>query len=172
MVSAANLVAAGWAAAQPFDFSYDRSHNPFHVPENLGVREPKHDIPPRPQPRVAPPIHFRFAIVRNAVALDYQRKLAAQEVREERTDRHLATEFGSSLRAAKILPQKPLGRCRRVAKLARPGGVAFGLNWHTHFLPTPDPSRKREGHFGRAIPRVTMADDRKSYLLSYTASRA
>ena len=175
MLSAAKLVAAGWARRgapvvvslalrplrqQPLDFQPDRRHHALGIPQHFAIGEAQHGIAFALHPSIAPRVPFGRGIVREAVAFHHQLQRPAQEVGVVRPYRHLPAELRAELAAREVAPQNPLRRCRFPAQGPRAGGVAgcpFGHGAGVAELvhtckrrwPTPGPSRKREGRRGR-----------------------
>ena len=82
----------------------------------------------------------------SAINLDNDSRFAAEEVTNILPDRHLPTEFDAiDLSISKRGPEFPFRVCGIVAKCLRPCGRSKAKGGHKRLLPTPYPSRKREG---------------------------
>jgi hypothetical protein len=83
-----------------------------------------------------------------AIDLDDQVQFAAQEIADERANRHLPREFPpAELAVSEMAPQDALGGSGVVAQALRSAsGSPRGVG-HVQCMPTPYPSRKREGGF-------------------------
>ncbi|GAA4039636.1 hypothetical protein GCM10022281_20630 [Sphingomonas rosea] len=82
----------------------------------------------------------------SAIELDDKSTLAAKEVSNERSYRHLPRKLvAAELPATEMTPQETFGIRRVVAEVSSAASGAFGALSHHVRMPTPGPSRKREG---------------------------
>jgi hypothetical protein len=123
----------------------DRKSHPFRIPQNIAVSEPKYAIPQRfnrLRPRC---IGIQQHFMAEPVDLDDQHQLAAKEIRKMWPDRHLPAELGAQLRLREISPKAAFRWCRLSPQFPRALCVTGLEGRHNARVPTPNPSRKREG---------------------------
>jgi hypothetical protein len=86
-----------------------------------------------------------------AINFNHKPTLPAQEIADKRADRHLAREFETfELAPVQAIPEPALGVRGIVPQLLGAFGRSPDGIGHVQCMPTPSPSRKREGSRLRA----------------------
>jgi len=149
------------------------------VPDHVIVPDAQHAQPLSPHPGISTRVGTRI-VVGDAIDLDHQPSRRTEEIRDEQTDRRLATKLQAvDLTGAQATPQYALGACRRPAHRAcmgqpdrrdpsprpppaRGGGVVL-VGWaHVVSLPDDngqcvnDETRKARGHGPYRAPKIAL----------------
>jgi hypothetical protein len=119
--------------------------NTVHIAEHFAVPEADYAIPLRFEKRGPSCIAIALGVL-SSINLYDQLALATEEIADEGADRHLAREFEAiQLSTAQMPPQATLGiGCVVSESLSTVRGTRAKL-CHAELMPTPSPSRKREG---------------------------